>query len=287
MSESLKQRIKDLDSKLAPLKEERDKLNSESQKWAEKRNSIHGEIKRLRAEVAGLKEKRDAMNEKVRELKSLREKAKEKRKETHAQILKLKEKIRSLTEREPPQSMRNIQREIENLEWKIQTTPLTVKEEKLLIDQVRHLEAQLSVKKQIKESKEKLMELRTEGKALETKAQTHHEKLSELAEKSQKFHEEMLGTLNRARSLKAEADSAHQKYVEIRQQAQNLHEKCVELLDQIKTFKKELRRAEEKKQAERQRELLKELEERALKKLKRGEKLTWEEFKALAEKGTI
>ncbi|MDH5636311.1 MAG: hypothetical protein OEY47_06580, partial [Candidatus Bathyarchaeota archaeon] len=60
-----------------------------------------------------------------------------------------------------------------------------------------------------------------------------------------------------------------------------------ELLDKIKTFEKELQEAEEKKQAKRQRELCKELEERALEKLKRGEKLTWEEFKILAEKRKI
>jgi len=287
MSEFLKQRIQDLDRKLTILKEERDKLNSGAQKWAEKRNSIHEQIKSLRVEVDALKEKRDAINEKVQELKSLREKTKEKLRETHAQILKLKENIKSLMGKEPPRNMRNIQREIEGLEWKIQTTPLTVKEEKPLIDQVRHLESQLLIQKQIKKSKEKLMELRTEKKALETEAKTYHEKLSELAQQSQKIHEEMLKTLNKARSLKVEADSAHQKYVEIKKQAQNLHEKCVELLGQIKTFRQEIREEEEKEQAKRQRKLRKELKERALEKLKRGEKLTWEEFKILAEKGMI
>jgi uncharacterized coiled-coil DUF342 family protein len=183
--------------------------------------------------------------------------------------------------------MRDIQREIENLEWKIQTTSLTVKEEELLIDQVRRLESQLLVQKQIKKSKDKLMELRTEGKALETEAKNYHEKLSALAQQSQKFHEEMLKTFNQARGLKVEADNAHQKYVEIKKQAQNLHQKCIELLGQIKTFRQELREKEEKEQAKRQRELRKELEERALEKLKRGEKLTWEEFKILAEKGMM
>jgi len=287
LSESLGQRIGKLNQELASLKEERDKLNLEAKKWAEKRNSIHEQIRELRTEAASLKEKRDVLNEKVRELKSLREQAKTKRKEKRAQILKLNEKIRSLTERKPSQSMHSIQREIEKIEWKIQTTSLPVKEEETLISQVRQLEARLSVYKRIEKSKEKLMVLRTEEKALETEAKTCHEKLSELAEQSQKFHEEMLENLNKARSLKVEADSAHQKHVEIKQQAQNLHQKCAELLDKIKTFEKELQEAEEKKQAKRQRELRKELEERALEKLKHGEKLTWEEFKILAEKRKI
>ena len=287
MSESLGQRIGKLNQELAPLKEERDKLNLEAKKWADKRNSIHEKIKKLRTEAAGVKEKRDILNEKVQKLKSLREQAKTKHKEKRGQILKLKEKIRSLTERKPSQSMRSIQREIEKIEWKIQTTSLPVKEEEMLISQVRQLETQLPIHKQIKKSKEELMVLRTEEKALETKVKTCHENLSELAEQSQQFHEKMLENLNKARSLKVEADSAHQKYIEIKQQAQNLHQKCVELLDTIKNFEKELREAEEKKQIKRQRELRKEVEERALEKLKRGEKLTWEEFKILAEKRKI
>ena len=287
MSESLEQRIGKLNQELAPLKEERNRLNLEAKKWAEKRNAIHKQIKDIRTKAADLKEKRDNINEKVQELKNLRDQAKTKRKEKHAQILKLKEQLGSLTERKPSQTMRNIRRDIEKLEWQIQTTSLPVKEENQLINQVRQLEAQLSVHKQIEKSKEELMTLRTEEKALETEAKTYHAKLSELAEQSQKFHEEMLENLNKARSLKVEADSAHQKYVEIKQQAQNLHQKCVELLDKIKTFEKELHETEEKKQTKRQHELLKELEEKALEKLKRGEKLTWEEFKILAEKGKI
>ena len=287
MSESLEQRIGKLNQELASLKEERDKLNLEAKKWAEKRNSIHERIKKLRTEAASLKEKRDILNEKVQKLKSLREQAKTRRKEKHARISKSKEKITSLTERKPPPSMRSIQREIEKLEWKIQTTSLPVKEEEILISQVRQLEAQLLIHKQIKKSKEELMVLRTEEKVLETKVKTCHEKLSELAEQSQGFHEKMLENLNKTRSLKVEADSAHRKYIEIKQQAQNLHQKCAELLDTSKNFEKELREAEEKKQVKRQRELRKEVEERALEKLKRGEKLTWEEFKILAEKRKI
>jgi len=287
LSESLEQKIGKLNQELAPLKEERNRLNLEAKKWAEKRNNIHEQIKDLRTKASDLKGKRDNLNEKVQELKSLRDQARTKRKEKHAQTLKLKEKVRSLTERKPSQSMHTIQREIEKLDWKIQTTSLPVKEEEMLINQVRQLETQLLIHKQIERTKKELVEVRTEEKALETEAKAYHEKLSELAEQSQKLHEEMLENLNKAHSLKVEADITHQKYVEIKQQAQNLHQKCVELLDKIKTIEKELQEVEEKKQVKRQHELLKELEEKALEKLKRGEKLTWEEFKILAEKRKI
>jgi len=59
------------------------------------------------------------------------------------------------------------------------------------------------------------------------------------------------------------------------------------LRQQLKAIQQELKETADKKQAERQSELQKELEERALEKLKRGEKLLWDEFQFLAEKGML
>jgi phosphoserine phosphatase len=183
--------------------------------------------------------------------------------------------------------MHNIESEIEKLEWKIQTTSLSVNEEKLLIDQVRVLETQLSFHKQMQELGNALFELQTEEKALETRANLHHEKLSELAEQSQSFHEKITEILSKVDVLRVEADAKHQKYVEFKQQAQTVHQEQTGLLRQIKSLREELRQMEEKKQAKRQRELRKDLMEKASEKLKQGEKLTWEEFKILAEKKKV
>ena len=89
MSESLKQKIAELNQVLAPLKKELDKLNSEAKEWAEKRNAIHRQIKKLRQEAADLKQRRDALNEQVQELKSQREKTRVKRKQKHVQIIRI------------------------------------------------------------------------------------------------------------------------------------------------------------------------------------------------------
>ncbi len=287
MSDPLKQRIEDLDGRLASLKEELHRLNLEARRWAEKRNSTRKQIKALRTKVAGVKEKRDELNERVRELKNLREQARAERREKHNQILKIREKLMGMAEKKPIRSMRDVESEIERLEWKIQTTSLPVHEEKMLIDQVRVLENQLSTHKQIRKLEEDLLELRAEEKALETKAKLHHERLSELANQSQGFHEKMTETLSEIQVLRAEADDAHQKYCEIKRQAQALHQERKELLRQAKSLKQKLRQAEEEKQLKRQRELRKESVERALEKLKRGDKLSWEEFKLLAEQKKV
>jgi len=262
-------------------------LSLEARKWAEKRDSIHEEIKALLTEAADFKKKRDSINEKVQELKGLREKAREEIKKRQDHVLSLKKELRTLMERRPAKGMQEIQKEIETLEWKIQTTPFAIKEEKALIDQVKLLETQFLVYKQIQKLKEDIFEFQMEQEKLEAEAKLHHKKLSELAEQSQTFHAKRLDAIKKISDLKVEADIAHQKHVWTRLQFQDLRQKYVKLLQQIKALKQDLRQAEEKKQAERQLELREELEERAEEKLRRGEKLTLEEFKVLSEKGIV
>lgn len=285
--ENIEKRIDELNRECSALKEKLDKLNSEAMKWAEKRNAIHERIKKLRIEDGELKGKRDAINEKVRELKGLRDTARNVRKEKRVKILRLREELRALAKNKPPRSMHEIQEKIESLEWKIQTTPLAFKEEKALIDQVRPLEAQLLVYKQMQKLRDAIFKSQQESETLEAEAKLYHEKLSELAEQSQAFHEMRIKALNQIRPIKLDADVAHQKYVWTKEQAQDLRQKYVELSHQIESLEQKLRQAEEEKRAERQTELLKELEDRAKEKLKRGEKLTLEEFKILTEKGIL
>lgn len=284
MPESIEQKIEELSLELASVKTQRDKLNSQAKSWTKKRNSIHEQTRKLRTEANSLKEKRDALNQKVRELKNLREQAKALRKEKHNQILKLREKIRTLDERSPPRNLRAIQQEIESLEWKIQTTSLAVKEEEKLISRVGRLEIQQKILRQLQESKNILIELQAEETALATKAKSHHQKLSELAEQSQKLHEQRLEILSQIQNLRDEADNAHQKYVKTSQKSDGPYQRYIELLQEINDLKQKQRRVEEAKQAERQKKLLEEARKKALEKIKRGEKLTLEEFKLLAER---
>lgn len=286
MPESTEKKIEELSLELTSIKTKRDRSNSEASSWAKKRNSVHEQVRELRTEANSFKERRDALNQKVKELKNLREQAKAKRKEKRNQILKLREKRKILLEKKPSRNLRAIQKEIQSLEWRIQTTSLPVKQEEELISEVKRLEIQRTILTQLQELKNTLIELQTEEKALATEAKSHHEKLSELAEQSQKLHEQRLEILSQIRKLKAEADNAHQKYVENSRKADGLHQIYIELLQKINDLKQKQRRVEEEKQAKRQKQLLEEARKKALEKMKRGEKLTWEEFKLLAEQGS-
>ena len=283
MSEPTTQKIEELYRQIAAFNQERDHLNDEARNCAEKRDTIHEQIKTLRAEAKSLKEKRNATNQQVKELKSLREQARTEQKEKCVQLSKTKEKMSVLIEKKPPRHLRYIQKDIEAIDWKIQTTPLSVKEEKVLVDQVRTLEKQRVIHKRLLELKDTTMTMHTEERALATRAKLSNEKLVELAVQSQKFHEQMVNLLTEARNFKAEADTAHQEYVELRQKADEPHQKYVELLQQIESVKQEIQMNDKEQQAKRQLELREEVTKKAQEKMKRREKLTWDEFKLLTE----
>ena len=287
IADSTKNKIEALNQELTPIKEDRNKLNLEAKKWAKKRHTFNEKVRNLRKDAETIKEERDTINKQVQDLKNLRNQVTAKGKEKRDKISELQEKIRVLNEKRPDGNLQQVAREIEEIDWKIQTNSLPVKEEDDLVNQIRDLEIQLAVQKRIKKVKNKLFEIRTEQSGFGTEAQTIHGKLSELAEQSQKHHLQMVGILEKARELEVKANEAHQKYVETRQQAQQQHEKYVELIEKIKAIEEELKETIDKKLAEHQGELQKELEERALTKLKRGEKLLWEEFQFLAEKGLL
>ena len=276
MSELARERIKELVGQISVL----DQIKNEAKKWAEKRDAIHEQISILRTEMKRLKEIRDAANQKVHELKNIRERARTEQKEKRAQLLEIKNKM-SLLKKKTPRHFRGIQEEIEDIDWKIQTTPLSVKDEKVLVDQVKILEKQLLINKRIKELKDTTIVLQAEERTLAIRAAFSHKKLEELAQKSQKSHEQLFNLMNEVKKLETEADIAHKKCVELRKTANN--QKYVELHRKIESIKQDIQKKDKNNQAKRQKELWEEATKKAREKIKRREKLTWDEFKLLTE----
>jgi phosphoserine phosphatase len=276
-------KIQELEQQLSILRLERDKLNSEAKAWAEKRNAVHEQVKTLRGEAKQLKEKRDSINQKVKEQKTLREQARNLQREKRAQVSKAKEKLQGMMEKTPSRRVADIQKEIDRIDWTIQTTSIPVSEEKALVDKVRVLESQRAALKQWLELKNTLVELKTEEKALATQAKQHHETLTQLVEQGQECHKRMFELVSEAQSLRSEADAAHQKNMEFRQKANEIHQRFLQTLQLINSVKQEAQKKEEAKQTEKTEKLREEAVQKAQEKMKRGEKMTWEEFKLLTE----
>jgi len=202
-----------------------------------------------------------------------------------AELKSLGRELEPLVKKKPSRSLKVLEKEVESLEWKIQTTPLSLQEEKKLVEQVKGLESQISVHKKIGQLNQKRIELKAELKALQARAELCHKNIMEHAEKSQQIHGELLKRVEEAKKIKSEADNFHGLYIKTREKIRALQMEIAKILDDIRRFREEISVEEEKKRREAEEKLLENIEKQAVEKLKRGEKLTWEEFKVLAEKG--
>jgi uncharacterized coiled-coil DUF342 family protein len=279
-----REKVDKLDSELTPLKEQRDKLVNEAKLWMEKRDKIRQQIEQLRSEIVDLKNQRDEINQKVKDLKIMRDELVSERKEKLSKVIEFKQRVASI-KHEPAKAIRTIEKEIENLDWKIQTNSLTMPEEKRIVEQIAELEKHLVSYKQAQAMWSEIKTLQQQLRNLRTEEKEYHGQIAQLAEQSRRVHQALTEKGVNIPQLKTEANESHQRYIETRKQAQRLDQKCGLLTMQIRVLLSESKSEEQKKKAKREMELMRELEKKALGKMKRGEKLTWDEFKILAEKG--
>jgi uncharacterized coiled-coil DUF342 family protein len=279
-----------LSQQLDSLDKQADQAKAETLKLIEKRDKLNEQFKQLRMETRELKAERDTINEKVHALKSQRDETRTTIHEVIEEIKAAREKIAELKKKTPKRSHRDLKKELEDIEWKIQTTSLDLKEERELIENVKQLETQLSAYKKIEQQLKKIADLEQGLRKLDETGDKLHSELSALAQKSQETHQKMLAKIDEAKKIKTEADSLHQTYLQARENAKQLNEERRKLAEQKRKLQEsqnqlyEAQRRQDDAARKTVEQALKEkLESEAREKLQRGEKLSWDEFQLLAE----
>jgi uncharacterized coiled-coil DUF342 family protein len=278
------QKIEELNQKLLGLREQANKLKAEARELAEKRDKLNEQFRSLGLEIVQLKSERDKLNEIVKELKQKRDHARAKAREKRAELNGLNQEIKTLSIKKPSKSPQALKKELENIEWKIQTNPLNLQEEKKLVEKAGLLETQLNIYKKFEQLKQKGIELQAEIKALETESNLCHQKLEETARKSQEIHGKMLDKISESKKIKSEADALHKLLLQFRERIKPIQEDIMNVLNEMTQLKREIRDEEEKKKRISEQALREKVEKEAREKLKRGEKLSWEEFQLLASR---
>jgi uncharacterized coiled-coil DUF342 family protein len=286
-NEQKTQTIQQLEQKLTSLLEEEDSLRNLTNQLAEKRNRLNDKSRNLREEVQQLRSERDQINGKVRILKERRNDLTAAIKEKILRIKQLNEDSKSIAEKKPRRTHKDLQEEVDSIDWKIQTTSHTLEEDKEMVDQVKQLETQLSVHKKFEHLRKTVQDERVGVTRLRAESQQSHQALTAQAQMSQELHSRMLAKLEEAKTAKAEADAIHKQFLEAKEKVKPVRDQIVSITTEIRRLKGEVREEEQKERKHNEDELWQSLEEKAREKLKRGEKLSWQEFQLLAEKGVI
>lgn len=278
-------KIEELEQKLASMKEQRDGIIAETDSLAGKRDNLNDQYRKMRGEISDLKGKRDELNQKVRELKQGRNAAKENIQQEIEELRGLSQEAKALRTKTPSESHQALRTKLESLEWKIQTTSLDLQEEKELLERVRQVERKLSIYRKLQQVDEKIRDLRNKLKASDTDAKLDHQRLTQIAQQSQEIHGRVLTKIEEAKRIKADADSLHQTFVQSMDDLRSTRQEMDGILSQINHLRSEAREQEEKEKKDAEATLRNQIETKAREKLKRGGKLSWEEFQLLAEGG--
>jgi len=258
-------------------------IHAEIRRLIEKRDKLNEQFKILRQETRKLKAERDSINKKVHALKSQRD---ETRTTIHTIIEEIKaarEKISELKKKTPKRSHSDLKKELEDIEWRIQTTSLDLQEEKKLIENVKDLETQLSAYRKIEHQAKRIADLQQGLKALDEAGEKLHTELSALSQKSQETHEKMVAKIDEAKKIKEEADALHYAYLQGREKTNPLNQERRKLVEQKRKLQESQRQQDTTARKTAEKALKEKLESQAREKLQRGEKLSWEEFQLLAE----
>jgi uncharacterized coiled-coil DUF342 family protein len=267
---------------LANLREQIDKANAETRQHIERRDHLNEKFRKICQEINELKITRDNLNEKVQTLKQQRDVTREKIRTLIEEIKSHNKKIMELKKKAPREGHRQLQKEFEDIEWKIQTTPLDMKDEKRLIENVRQVETKLNIYRKIDQHAKKVAEIRRELEPLETNADSAHQELTTTAERSQEIHAKMIAKISESKDIKAEADNLHAAYIQAKEEAKPLHKEFRKLTEQKRKLQAAMREKDAKRKKDAEQALKEKLESQARNKLQRGEKLSWNEFKILA-----
>lgn len=283
MSNKREVKLKELQKKISVLRDKKAALDTEARKWSRKRDVLNERVKNLSDEIKKIRNKRDNLNQKVQNFKDIRERSQDEINQKIQEIQKLNQKIEPLLQKRPRKSLSNLKEEIQDKEWKIQTTSMSLEREKELVNQVQQLASKMHVHQKLKKLYRKKRGLQDELDTLKTQNNLIHNRLLETAKKSQEYHQEMLKKIDEIKGLSTESDEMHQKFVQSKQKLDLVRGEIAKVLGGIQKLRRKVREDEKERKRKKEEALRKEIGDKAREKLSKGGKLTFGEFKVLVE----
>ena len=235
LRKKVEQELERLREELEGIDRECRKLEEESRKMREKRDDLNGKVKELISEARSLKENRDKLNEKVKEIKAKIESDRrkldcleEERRKILAELDGLPVKLGGKI------GVKELEKRIRKLDWMIQTTPLSLDEERAVISKIKELKREALTLRKAEKLKRRLEEIDLEYKALFRVNKLRRDEIGRLAEESRGFHEKLLSISTEISGLKEKADEAHKIFVEVLTRVKDLRKKRAEIREKIR-----------------------------------------------------
>jgi phosphoserine phosphatase len=210
-------KLQEVKDRVHAIRQEMDALNKEKEDWFAKKSSYRDEVLKLIGNVKGLKEERNTLTTQVQLSKSERENIDKKIPELRAKMEQLKKEKESLMKKDGPRvNFFEARSEIEAMERKIETEPMSFEKEKKLMVMIKAKKKELKGANDIKEIDRKMHEIFEELDMYNKIRNISHSKVQAIAKNSQFKHLSMIEESQKIDELKAKEEEAFNKFKELK-----------------------------------------------------------------------
>jgi uncharacterized coiled-coil DUF342 family protein len=286
----LSQKLEQVKKELNELRSTLNNLNDKKEAAWKKKEEVSKKIVQSITTLKIAKKERDSFTKQVKD-------AKEKRKELNTTISQKVTEIKKLQDkkgvsipkdkRNKPLNAEQLKRDIEKLEYTIETGGVTFDKEKKMMKEIKEKKKQYEELKKISAGFEGSQGLSKEIDTLRKEADAIHKKVQSHAGTSQEKHESLITTSKEIDVLRSTEKELNKVFDEAKLEFQVVNEKLKQKLLELATFQKEAGVQQETvKKAKKQYEgkLLKQKEQQVEEKIAKGHKLTTEDIIAMQGK---
>ena len=218
---------KDYHHKAEELRVARDELNLTSQTHAAERNELNVKAKEYMDEVHMYRDRRNGLNVEVGQIRDERNEVTEKVNSLKDNFLSLKHK-RFSGQNLPPIS--RLRKQIQELEIKQMTTPLTTDKERALVEEISSLQNKIKQHDDLIETDTEVLDARDTFRESENKRRELSKSMQKSRQEAQTAHHSMKDSLRLNRSTRRKADAAQRAFVKAKEKADIVHNEYIEYL---------------------------------------------------------
>ncbi len=264
----------------------RDRLNDETRSWVARRDELNSQAREFLEVANNHRTRRDELNEEVREAKVQRDIWNKKVNELAERLARKK---REKMPRGGP-SIGQLKKRLKTLEFQQMTSVLKTDKEKVLIEAIAELQAEIKEKESQLEKDEEVKRLIQDAAEARDRAEHNHAMVGELAETAQREHDAMVEIYEKSDAIRKEADKAQENFIKCKLQADEEHQKHIEMIKQVHDFDKMLSGLKQRKimvSTRIDKRTVREEAEEVYERFKRGEKLSTDDLMTLQKSGYI
>ena len=223
----LKDLRKEYHKKAEELRVKRDELNLKSQSHASERNDLNLKAKEHMDNVHVHRDHRNGLNIEVGEIRDERREITNQANSLKDDFLKLKRQ-RFSGRNLPPVS--RLRKQIQELELKQMTTPLTTDKERALVDEISSLQNKIKQHDELIETDTEVLDARDTFRESENKRRELGKKMQKSRQEAQTAHHTMKDSLRLNRQTRRKADAAQKQFVKAKEKADEVHNEYIEYL---------------------------------------------------------